>query len=154
MELPKHIVHKDQKTRATKDSTLRASGMSNDLIDYWGKFHDGTPSIHRPWLPYQSRITLLLSLSHLILLFRAAFRKVLLVVSLKIGFLRAQQNSLAAHGREECGLGKKGDRGSSHRNRFPKICRSCLSLLLTLLPCKLSKMTRGNDEGNHSVSGL
>ena len=85
--------------------------MSNDLIDYWGKFHDGTPSIHRPWLPYQSRITLLLSLSHLILLFRAAFRKVLLVISLQIGFLRAQQISSAAHGREECGAGKKGIEG-------------------------------------------
>ena len=94
--------------------------MSNDLIDYWGKFHDGTPSIHRPWLPYQSRITLLLSLSHLILLFRAAFRKVLLVISLQIGFLRAQQISSAAHGREECGAGKEGDGGSPNCNSSPR----------------------------------
>ena len=153
MEFPKHIVHKDQKI--TKDSTLRASNMSKDLIDYWGKFHDGTPSIHRPWLPYQSRITLLLSLSHLILLFRAAFRKALLVISLQIGFLRAfTKLRSSTWPRRMWGCWEEGDQGSSHRNPFPKICRSCLSLLLTLLPCKLSKMTRGNDEGNHSVSGL
>ena len=94
--------------------------MSNDLIDYWGKFHDGTPSIHRPWLPYQSRITLLLSLSHLILLFRAAFRKVLLVISLQIGFPRAFYKAHWQHmAKKNAGLGR-GNRGSSNCNPSPR----------------------------------
>ena len=94
--------------------------MSNDLIDYWGKFHDGTPSIHRPWLPYQSRITLLLSLSHLILLFRAAFRKVLLVISLQIGFLRAFTKLIGSTWPRRMWGWEEGDRGSSNCNSSPR----------------------------------